>query len=299
MASFSDEQFDFSNYAQRRHSPTESGLNAILAYHQATSELCIDLGTGHGAAARGLAQYFSSVLGIDPSEGMLKEARAATTFDNVQYHQAKAEDLSFIAPRTVDLVIACQAAHWFEPDRVWKEMARIVRPGGTVAFWNWGRYFLIGHSHADAILRRFSREYLKAYWPQPGKAIWDDRMRPIECQDLSNWEDLIRLEYEPNLDASASGTGGGIPMLTIQTLHELEGLLRTWSSVHEWCRAHPGSVSLEDGGNGDIVDVLMQDMVEAEEEWRDFTASGLSWREIKLDVEMRSIILLSRRKEER
>ncbi|KAB8229008.1 class I SAM-dependent methyltransferase [Aspergillus alliaceus] len=296
MTSFLDEKYDFSKYAEHRPSHPTAVFDTILAYHQATYELCVDLGSGHGAAARALARHFSLVLGVDPSDGMLKEARARTDFDNIQYCQSKAEDLSLITPRTVDLVISCQAAHWFDPDQLWKEMVRIVRPGGTVAFWNWGQYVLVGHPHADQALRRFSAQCLTSYWPQPGKAVWDDWMRPIECRDLSNWEDIRRLEYEPTVEAPASGTGGGIRMHIPQTLNRLEGLLRTWSAVHEWRRAHPQALPVNKGGNGDIVDTLMQEMVEVEEEWREYTASGGNWRDIKLDIETRSILLMARRK---
>jgi hypothetical protein len=34
----------------------------------------------------------------------------------------------------VDLVVAGQAAHWFDYPKVWKQLTRSVRSGGTVAF---------------------------------------------------------------------------------------------------------------------------------------------------------------------
>jgi hypothetical protein len=33
-----------------------------------------------------------------------------------------------------DLAVG-QAAHWFDHDTVWKELQRVVRPKGTVAYW--------------------------------------------------------------------------------------------------------------------------------------------------------------------
>ncbi|KAE8148891.1 S-adenosyl-L-methionine-dependent methyltransferase [Aspergillus avenaceus] len=296
MTTFSHEQFDYKSYAQHRPAPTKSVFDAILTYHDGPLDKCIDLGCGHGVAARGLAEHFKSVTGIDPSEGMLREARARTSASHLEYRRSKAETLPFIPDQSISLVIACQAAHWFDAEHVWKEMTRVVQSKGTVAFWNWGRYYLIGHHGADEILRRFTEEDLGSYWSQPGRSIWNERMRPMECRDLGNWEDLTRLQYEPCLDALASGIGGGIRMHMPLTLGGLEGLVRTWSPVHEWRKAHPDVLSVKEGGAGDIVDSVMQEIVEADEDWRNFTAFGGNWREIKIDLEMRSILLMARRK---
>lgn len=56
----------------------------------------------------------------------------------IQYEVGTAEDLSSVGigsgKEGVDLVIAGQAAHWFDYPKIWKEFTRCVRPGGTVAF---------------------------------------------------------------------------------------------------------------------------------------------------------------------
>ncbi|GKZ29455.1 hypothetical protein AbraIFM66950_005011 [Aspergillus brasiliensis] len=278
MASFSNQEYDCSAYAAYRPSPPKSLFDTILTYHRSSRELCVDLGTGHGAVARALATHFDSILGVDPSESMLKEARRAQTrLSNIQYHQSKAESLPFIASKTVDLVIACQAAHWFDPEPLWTEMARIVRPGGTVAFWNWGHYVVSGYPKANRALRQFASEDLAPYWPQPGISVFEDLSVPAD-------------------ELYVSGTPEAIPMRTSQTLGSLEALLRTWSAVHEWRRAHPEALSVKEGGPGDIVDTLMRNMIESEGEWRALVTSGGDWRDIELDLEMRSILLMARRK---
>ena len=52
----------------------------------------------------------------------------------IEYKVASAEDLSFIESNSVDMVTAGQAAHWFKQDKAFPEIARILKPGGTLAF---------------------------------------------------------------------------------------------------------------------------------------------------------------------
>jgi hypothetical protein len=56
---------------------------------------------------------------------------------------------------------------------------------------------------------------------------------------------------------------------------------------------HEGLKSREDGGEGDIVDEMFDKMLEAEPEWR---AMGERWRDLEVESEWGSVILLARRK---
>ncbi|EHA20744.1 hypothetical protein ASPNIDRAFT_45394 [Aspergillus niger ATCC 1015] len=264
MASFSDEGYDCSAYAAYRPSPPKALYDTVLAYHQSPRELCVDLGTGHGAVARALATHFKSVLGVDSSEGMLKEAARAQQWDisNIQYHHPAG--------------------------------------GGTVAFWNWGHYVVTGRPRANRALQKLFFEDLVPYWPQPGISVFNNEwMYPVECRDFANWTDLTRLVSVPaNDDApGVSNTPGAIQMRASQTLGSLEILIRTLSMVHEWRKAHPEALSVREGGSGDCVDTLMRDIIEGEEKWRVFVTSGGNWRDIEVGLEMRSILLMARKKQ--
>jgi hypothetical protein len=67
--------------------------------------------------------------GLQPSDA---------TVPRIQYGVGSAEQLVAAGLKPgdegVDLVIAGQAAHWFDYPKVWREFTQHVRPGGTVAF---------------------------------------------------------------------------------------------------------------------------------------------------------------------
>lgn len=88
---------------------------------------------------------------------MVEEARLALAHNDIKqidFTQGSAEDLWMLRNSTVDLVVAgmvlsnyrvtgkfstrgflAQSAHWFDWNKVWPEISRILRPGGTVSIW--------------------------------------------------------------------------------------------------------------------------------------------------------------------
>jgi trans-aconitate 3-methyltransferase len=68
---------------------------------------------------------------------MLSAVQASPSKDGkppIEYKVGRAEDLPFIPSNSVDMVTSGQAAHWFNHDKALPEIARILKPGGTLAF---------------------------------------------------------------------------------------------------------------------------------------------------------------------
>lgn len=91
----------------------------------------VDLGTGTGTVARGLALRGATVVGVDPSAAMADQAR---TLDeqagvSIRYLQAKAEETGLPSGHA-ELVIAGQAWWWFDRPRAAAEARRLLKPGG-------------------------------------------------------------------------------------------------------------------------------------------------------------------------
>lgn len=100
----------------------------------------LDLGTGAGTVARGLARAGCAATGLDPAAPLLREARRLDSASGVavQYLQGRAEALPF-ASASFDLVTAGQCWHWFDRAAAAREARRVLRPGGrlVIAHFDW------------------------------------------------------------------------------------------------------------------------------------------------------------------
>jgi len=94
----------------------------------------LDLGAGTGKLTTVVAGLGHRVTSVEPHPGMLAELHAQVP--SATALQGGAEDIP-LPDASVDAVIVGQAFHWFDQKRALPEIARVLRPGGTVAgLWN-------------------------------------------------------------------------------------------------------------------------------------------------------------------
>jgi SAM-dependent methyltransferase len=93
----------------------------------------LDLAAGTGKLTEGLITR-GTVTAVEPDPAMLAELRAR--FPGVDALDGSAEAIP--APDgSFDAVLVGQAWHWFDADRAYAEVARVLRPGGVLAaLWN-------------------------------------------------------------------------------------------------------------------------------------------------------------------
>ena len=93
----------------------------------------LDLGAGTGKLSARAVELGHGVIAVDPSRRMLDYTRKIR---GVQTMIGSAEAIP-LGPASVDAVIAGQAFHWFEHDTALPEIARVLKPGGTLGLlWN-------------------------------------------------------------------------------------------------------------------------------------------------------------------
>jgi SAM-dependent methyltransferase len=119
-----------------------------------------DCGCGSGQATAGLATHFDAVIATDPSADQLAHAPA---LDGVTWQAVPAEE-SGLPDRSVDAVLVAQALHWFDLERFWPEVRRVVRPYGIFSAWSYA-FQQTGVAELDALLREYTTEIVGPYWP--------------------------------------------------------------------------------------------------------------------------------------
>ncbi|WP_395242599.1 class I SAM-dependent methyltransferase [Agromyces sp. MMS24-K17] len=94
----------------------------------------LDLGAGTGKLTQALVALDREVIAVDPVEEMLEELEVQVP--GVPRILGTAEDIP-VEDASVDAVVAGQAWHWFQPERAVPEIARVLKPGGTLGLvWN-------------------------------------------------------------------------------------------------------------------------------------------------------------------
>ena len=97
----------------------------------------LDLGTGTGTVALGLAKRGCVVTGLDPSEAMLEQAKALAAAEavDIQFVQARAEQTD-LPNGSFDVVVAGTCWHWFDRVIAAVEARRVLRPSGRLVIAN-------------------------------------------------------------------------------------------------------------------------------------------------------------------
>ena len=143
-----------------------------LATLCARHELAWDCATGSGQAALELARHFKQVVATDASAQQIAAAQRGA---GVEYRVAMAE-ASGLDDGSVDLITVAQAVHWFELERFYPEVGRVLHRGGVIALWGYGRLILPGE--ADQALEHFYAHTIGPYWPAE-RALVDDGYRSL------------------------------------------------------------------------------------------------------------------------
>ena len=121
--------------------------------------LALECGCGSGQLTRGLAKAFARVLATDASAGQVE---AAPAIANVEWRVAPAE-ASGLEDGGADLVVAAQAAHWFDLPRFYAEARRVGAPGAIMALIAYGRFFVA--PEIDGPVEAYYSGALGGHWP--------------------------------------------------------------------------------------------------------------------------------------
>lgn len=138
-----------------------------------STRLAVDVGCGTGQLTTRLAEYFERTIGLDPSADQLANA---TRHAKVEYRCAPAEKLD-VEDRGATLVVAAQAAHWFDLPRFFDEVRRVAAPGAVLSLLSYGVMRLGGE--LDERFQRFYGDEIGPFWP-PERRLVDSGYATID-----------------------------------------------------------------------------------------------------------------------
>lgn len=191
-----------------RHRPTyPPELARLLAAEAPRRGHALDLGCGTGQLSVLLASEFDRVTATDPSASQIASAE---TRDNIRYAIGSAEAID-LPSGSVDLIVAAQAAHWFDLPAFYAEARRIAAPGAALALVSYGVPQLSGP--AGARFAQFYGQDSHEHWP-PDRDHVESGYRSLDFPFAER----------------------GLPPLTITrdwSLSDLAGYVETWSATKQ------------------------------------------------------------------
>jgi SAM-dependent methyltransferase len=125
----------------------------------AATDVALDAGCGTGQLSVLLAERFEHVIATDASAQQIESAEA---HGSVEYRVAPAER-SGLPDASVDLVVAAQAAHWFDLPAFYGEARRVGKPGAVLALVTYG--VIRADPDIDATVQHFYKHVVGPYWP--------------------------------------------------------------------------------------------------------------------------------------
>ena len=205
-----------------------------------------DLGAGTGISSEPLLDRGYSVVAVEPDDEMRAAAERRLGPRSGFGARPGSAEATGLADSSVDLVLAAQAFHWFDPRLARLELRRILKPGGVAAVvWNArraaGTPFLESY---EALLLEFGTDYREV----GHRGVAPERLAaffggPFERRRFDNHQDLDFVGLRSRLLSSSYVPAAGRPrhdeMLAelerIFTAHRRRGTVRLEYDVDLYC----------------------------------------------------------------
>lgn len=202
-----------------------------------------DCGTGNGQVADILATRFQEVQATDIS---VKQLENAVQRPNIHYSKQAAETADFPADY-FDLITVGQAIHWFDHERFYTKVKKVLKPKGILA--EFGYQLMRSTPAINAVIDHFYHDLIGPYWDAERKHIDEAYARiPFPFKAIQVPDFYMNYTW---------------------SLEQLLGYLSTWSSVQHYLQKK----------NEDPVALILDELKKA---WR-----GAAQQEIRFRILLR------------
>lgn len=187
-----------------------------------------DIGAGTGLLAQVLLARGFEVIGVEPNDEMRRAGE--TMLDKFSRYRsiAGSAEATTLDARSVDMITAAQAFHWFDRPRTRTEFDRVLRPGGhVVLIWNDRQIdstpFLRGY---ESLLVTHCPEYLKVVHRNVDEQALREFYAPQSFDQVVlgnrqdfDWDTLVARHLSSSF-VPKSGEGFERGMAALRTLHD-------------------------------------------------------------------------------
>jgi SAM-dependent methyltransferase len=211
-------------YDSVRPTPPADLAAMLTDYVGGRPRLLVDLGSGTGLSTRWAGSWAEQVIGVEPNDDMraVAERRAG---DGVSFRGGWSHATG-LPDDCADVVLVVQALHWMEPTSTFREVARLLRPGGVFAAVDCDWPPVVGDAETER--------------------AWDDCMRRSRVLEARLAEGLrgdeLRRPIDPHDLAAVDHSG-----IDTHRNRQLSENVRSWSksehlsrmsasSLFSWCR---------------------------------------------------------------
>ncbi|KAG2378903.1 hypothetical protein C9374_008051 [Naegleria lovaniensis] len=230
-------------------SPKQLLLNSVKSW------IAIDVGCGSGQATFDLAPYCKHVIGVDTSLNQISLARQQLrdnyqTMTNVDFEIGVAENLEALARKyisgnyeptnnsdkelvscsikketsdtleTFDLIVSSASLHWFDFEKFFKSVDKVLKKGGLLVSWCYGLHTFENEQAQKTLLEFYHSDLLKD--------CWTSRRYHIDTE----YKHIPHIPYPQNKEYITYTITSKV------TLDQYIGFISTWSSLHLFMEQH-------------------------------------------------------------
>jgi ubiquinone/menaquinone biosynthesis C-methylase UbiE len=195
----------------RPHYP--AALFDYLARLAPQSSTVWDCACGNGQASLDLAERFNKVIATDASR---EQIASATPHPKIEFRVAPAEQ-SGLPDQSIGLLTVAQALHWFNFDRFYAEVRRVLRKNGVIAVWAYGIDVVEG-DEVNELVQNYYSNTVGPFWP-PERRLVEEGYRTIPFPFAEITPPSFRMEER-------------------WTLEQLLGYFSTWSATSRYIKVH-------------------------------------------------------------
>jgi SAM-dependent methyltransferase len=170
-----------------------------------------DTGCGNGQASVALAERFDRVVATDPSATQIANAERRANID----YRVEPGEKSSLDDASASIVTVAQALHWFDLERFYPEVKRVLKPNGLIVVWSYADCSVT--PPVDAVKNRLYVDVLDSYWPPERRHVDAGyRTLPFSFREIDAPPFAMRVTWD---------------------LAQFESYLRSWSATQRYQRA--------------------------------------------------------------